>query len=162
MKKLIYYSEILILCIGIWIILNEEISFTHIALGGLLGIAAILVTNRVLLLTDYKNAYPLDLLVMLRYTLFLLLQIYLSGFSAIIKIITGKINPDIVEIQTELSSELDICILANSITLTPGTVTIDKSGNRLKVLWLDCVTRDSKKAGDLIKGKFEAILMRKK
>jgi multisubunit Na+/H+ antiporter MnhE subunit len=43
--------------------------------------------------------------------------------------------------------------------MTPGTVTIDIDGGKLKVLWLNCVTTDSHEAGELIKGKLERKLM---
>ena len=69
--------------------------------------------------------------------------------------ISGKINPGVVDIKTNLKDDYSISILANSITLTPGTVTIDKNGNKLKVLWLDVQTRNPKKAGKIIKGNLE-------
>jgi multicomponent Na+:H+ antiporter subunit E len=97
---------------------------------------------------------------LIKYGVFLIVHIYLAGFSTISKIISGKINPDIVEIETTIEDNLYICILANSITLTPGTVTIDKEGRKLKVLWIDCVTKDSKEAGEMIKGKFEKFLLK--
>ncbi len=41
------------------------------------------------------------------------------------RIITGKIKPGIVKIHTGLKTDLGIALLANSITLTPGTLTVD-------------------------------------
>ena len=93
-----------------------------------------------------------------KYFIYLLYQIYCSGFSTIKKIVTGKVNPGIVEITTKLENDFLISILACSITLTPGTVTLDKDGKKLKILWLDCITKDSEAAGAIIKGNFEDIL----
>lgn len=39
--------------------------------------------------------------------------------------VTGKINPQVIIINTILKKEISQTILANSITLTPGTLTID-------------------------------------
>ncbi len=160
MKKVLYYLEIIIICAVVWVILNENLSLATIMAGGALGLLSVLITDHLLLLTDYKSTYQLQPTVMIKYVLYLIYQIYFSGFTTIIKIISGKISPGIVEIETELDSDLYISILANSITLTPGTVTIDKKGRKLIILWLNCVTKDSEKAGKIIKGNFEKILLK--
>lgn len=41
------------------------------------------------------------------------------------RVITGKINPGIVKINPQLKTDLGITLLANSITLTPGTLSVD-------------------------------------
>ena len=160
MKKVLYYLEIIIICAVVWVILNENLSLATIMAGGALGLLSVLITDHLLLLTDYKSTYQLQPTVMIKYVLYLIYQIYFSGFTTIIKIISGKISPGIVEIETELDNDLYISILANSITLTPGTVTIDKKGRNLIILWLNCVTKDSEKAGKIIKGNFEKILLK--
>lgn len=48
------------------------------------------------------------------------------------------IRPAVVEVRTELKSALGRMLLANSITLTPGTLVIDVRGDRLFVHWIDC------------------------
>jgi multicomponent Na+:H+ antiporter subunit E len=48
------------------------------------------------------------------------------------------IRPAVVEIETELESALGRLMLANSITLTPGTLVVDVNGERLFVHWIDC------------------------
>jgi len=54
------------------------------------------------------------------------------------RVITGKINPGIVRISPKLKTDLGITMLANSITLTPGTLTvdIDEETNDLYVHWI--------------------------
>lgn len=54
------------------------------------------------------------------------------------RVITGKINPGIVRISPQLKSDLSITMLANSITLTPGTlsVDVDEKTNELYVHWI--------------------------
>jgi multicomponent Na+:H+ antiporter subunit E len=47
------------------------------------------------------------------------------------------LRPGIVEVKTALKSSLGRLILANSITLTPGTLTVDLQGNRILVHWVD-------------------------
>jgi len=55
------------------------------------------------------------------------------------RVITGRINPAIVKINPNLKNDLSITILANSITLTPGTlsVDVDQKTNELYVHWIN-------------------------
>jgi multicomponent Na+:H+ antiporter subunit E len=48
------------------------------------------------------------------------------------------IRPSVVEIRTGLESSLGKLLLANSITLTPGTLSVDVQGDRILVHWIDC------------------------
>ena len=47
------------------------------------------------------------------------------------------IYPSIMEVQTQLRSPLGRLLLANSITLTPGTLTVEVTEDRLRVHWID-------------------------
>ena len=55
------------------------------------------------------------------------------------RVITGKIRPGIVKINPDLKTDLGITMLANSITLTPGTlsVDIDEDTNELYIHWIN-------------------------
>lgn len=55
------------------------------------------------------------------------------------RVITGRINPAIVKINPGLKTDMALTILANSITLTPGTLTveIDEGSNELYVHWIN-------------------------
>jgi multicomponent Na+:H+ antiporter subunit E len=49
-----------------------------------------------------------------------------------------KIDPQIIRFQSSLSSELSLVTFANSITLTPGTITVSVSlGGEFKVHAVD-------------------------
>ncbi len=55
------------------------------------------------------------------------------------RVITGRINPAIVKINPKLKTDMSLTILANSITLTPGTLSIDVNPdtNELYVHWIN-------------------------
>jgi multicomponent Na+:H+ antiporter subunit E len=48
------------------------------------------------------------------------------------------IRPAVVEVATTLRSDLGRLLLANSITLTPGTLSVDVREERILVHWVDC------------------------
>jgi len=61
-----------------------------------------------------------------------------ANFDVAYRVITGKIKPGIVKIHPRLKTDLGITLLANSITLTPGTLTVDvDEKNDLYVHWID-------------------------
>ena len=70
-----------------------------------------------------------------------------------------NINPGIVKIPVELKSEYAQAMLANSITLTPGTITMDMVEEKGKLYyyihWIDVAETEAAKAGDAIKGTLE-------
>lgn len=75
-------------------------------------------------------------------------------------ILLGKADPKVIEISTSLNSDYLISVLANSITLTPGTITVDVRGQKLWVLWVNPKTLDTTLAGEMIKGALEKRLER--
>lgn len=72
------------------------------------------------------------------------------------------IRPGIVKVRTELRSNLALTMLANSVTLTPGTmsVDVDKDRGTLYVHWIDVSAMDIEGATRRIVGRFERILRR--
>jgi len=72
------------------------------------------------------------------------------------------INPGIVKVKTTLKSDTGLTFLANSITLTPGTmsVDIDVENGFLYIHWIDVKTQDIQKATELIVKVFEDVLRR--
>lgn len=59
------------------------------------------------------------------YIINLVYNIIKSALSVAVLCISGKIDPTVLEIDTVLKKEISQTVLANSITLTPGTLTID-------------------------------------
>jgi multicomponent Na+:H+ antiporter subunit E len=72
------------------------------------------------------------------------------------------IQPGIVKVKTNLKSDTGLTFLANSITLTPGTlsVDIDKDAGVLYVHWINVKDKDVDKATKLVVSRFERILER--
>ncbi|MBN2601493.1 MAG: Na+/H+ antiporter subunit E [Candidatus Marinimicrobia bacterium] len=70
------------------------------------------------------------------------------------------IKPGIVKIKTTLTKDSAITVLTNSITLTPGTLTVDVNPekNEIYVHWIDVLSTDVTKNTKTIGGKFETLL----
>ncbi|MDI9623454.1 MAG: Na+/H+ antiporter subunit E [Methanothermobacter sp.] len=59
------------------------------------------------------------------YFIILIYNILKSALNVAKMVLTGNIKPVVVEIETILERPISQTILANSITLTPGTLSID-------------------------------------
>ncbi len=74
------------------------------------------------------------------------------------------VNPGIVKVPVSLTSEYGLSMLANSITLTPGTITmdiVDEGGKTYYYIhWINVTETDHEKAGDSIKGTLEKWVRR--
>jgi multicomponent Na+:H+ antiporter subunit E len=69
------------------------------------------------------------------------------------------IKPGIVKIKTSLKTESGITALANSITLTPGTLTVDLTDDgHLYIHWINVKSDDIEEATKFIAQKFEWFL----
>jgi multicomponent Na+:H+ antiporter subunit E len=73
-------------------------------------------------------------------------------------VFTRKANPRIVHFRTRLKSDLARMTLANSITMTPGTITLDLNDDHLTVHWFFCDTNHAKAAGEEVKGRIEKFI----
>lgn len=70
------------------------------------------------------------------------------------------IRPGIVKVKTSLRSDTGLTFLANSITLTPGTMTvdIDKENGFLYIHWINVQATDVEIATKLVVQRFEPVL----
>ena len=141
----------------VWIILAENYAVWTVASGLVISIVCVLFSHKLLAVDKIANVNFLRLFL---YVFYLLGQIYLAGFAAIKLIIKGA-RTDIVRIKTDIDNDFLRVILANSITLTPGTLTLSLNDDRLTVLWLrdrESAGEDLENAGDMVKGNLERQL----
>ena len=72
------------------------------------------------------------------YLFWLIGQIFISGFMTISRIWSGReVTPHLVSFRTGLRTDPGKVLLSQSITLTPGTLTVDQRDGRFLVHALD-------------------------
>jgi len=146
----------------LWLLFTFSFDPFSLLLGGIFSLVIAIVTHDLFIEKEekiHKGALP-RFEFFLFYVFVVLWEIYLASFYVVYQVITMKIDPGIVNIKTRLKSKFAQAFLANSITLTPGTVTIDLQKDTLSVHWLTVKTHDSHKAAKIIKGSYEALLGR--
>ncbi|HKK49576.1 MAG TPA: Na+/H+ antiporter subunit E [Alkalispirochaeta sp.] len=153
-------SRIFLVLVVIWVIMQESFEWQTILVGSGVAALALFVSRTLILRRNYHETYRVRLVPALGYGIRLVLAIYGAGFQAIWKMFRGRINVGVVDIRTSLEDEFSIALLGNTITLIPGTVTLDRDGQDLRIIWLDCETRDPERVDAMIKGPFEKLIGR--
>lgn len=141
----------------VWAVWKESCSLRTIVEGVVLSGLAIFVTNRYLLKARYEEVFRLNPVTALRYVVVLLGEIFRSGVHAMHVTLTGRINVGVVDLPSEITDPFRGVLVANAITLTPGTVTIDHKQGTFKVIWIECLTTNPDEAAEMIKGSFERV-----
>ncbi len=102
---------------------------------GAISVALVIFVSHRMGLVDAESQ-PLHLMLRLpSYYAWLFKEIVLSNIKVVKHILLGNqsINPAIVTIKTNAKTDLAKVILANSITLTPGTVAVELEGDQITV-----------------------------
>ncbi|XMB86397.1 Na+/H+ antiporter subunit E [Mycoplasmatota bacterium WC44] len=83
---------------------------------------------------DYKLPIRLVVFIVVYLPVFIF-QLILANIDVALRVLSPKIplNPGFVKVNTELDGDFSKLTLANSITLTPGTLTVDVNGNDLYI-----------------------------
>ncbi|MDR4989188.1 MAG: Na+/H+ antiporter subunit E [Bacteroidales bacterium] len=70
------------------------------------------------------------------------------------------IKPGIVKVKLDVKTELGRAMLANSITMTPGTITVDIIEDHIYIHWIYVSTKDPVMYSRRICGRFETYIRR--
>jgi len=158
MKYVWRYWDTFLLLMFIWCVLNEDFHWTTLSVAIFMSGMTIFLNH--ILSLDYwvSGGYHLSPYLLLAYIFLLFYQIIRSAFTVILSILSKRVNPTILQLETHLHQHWFQCLIANSITLTPGTVTIDKSDTHLTILWLYPTTDDPSAQAKQLFGPFERLL----
>jgi len=119
--------------LGLW-------SWIEVAFGALLSIIVGFIARKIFVKDSFRMLNPVRWFTFLAYLIGpFFVALTKANLDVAYRVITGKIKPGIVKISPELKTDLGITMLANSITLTPGTlsVDIDENTNDLYIHWIN-------------------------
>ena len=123
-----------------WLLLVGSLSQQELIAGLLVaGAVAAMNADRTPILADLRIT-PLAPIAFLSYLGALLVALLRANADLARRVLTPSlpIRPAMVQIRTGLRSDLGRLVLANSITLTPGTLSVDVDDDTLTVHWIDC------------------------
>ncbi len=125
--------------LALWLIFNGRVTTELVLVGIVLSFGVSLFHRKCLRDPGAKRLTARQVLLLAGYAVVLVWEIVKSSLT-VIRIATApkiEIEPQIVFFHTDLKEERFRVILANSITLTPGTITVLLENNVLCVHCLD-------------------------
>lgn len=142
----------------IWLLLNNTFSFGHIILGTLLGIAIPWFTNR--FWPERPRICKRRLFLRFFFITFLydVVTANLNVVRLILQPDISKLRPMFFEVPLDTRDPMVITILANVISMTPGTVSTEVSPDRSVLIVHGLDVPDKEAAIEGIKSRYEAPL----
>jgi multicomponent Na+:H+ antiporter subunit E len=164
MRRLIYF----ILAFVIWILLtwpfaDGKVDLQVMAAGLIASIIVAFLFHEMLPREHHVFISPVRIFWLLVFLPVYFYYVVVANLDVVYRVLHPKmpIKPGIVKIKTNLKSASGITALANSITLTPGTLTVDLTDDGfLYVHWINVQSDDVDEATKLIAQKFEWFLKR--
>lgn len=152
------------LSFGFWVLLVWPLDWQELAIGLFTALIAVVLFGGMLRIREFgKLLNPLRYLWGIYYILALVYHIIMANLDVAYRVLhpAMPIRPGIVRVRTDLRSELARTILANSITLTPGTLSVDLTDDgHYYIHWINVRAEDEPGASARIVGRFERILRR--
>ncbi len=154
------FTYLFVLLMLIWLALTLSLDSQELAVGFFISILLALFLTKEYADLGFPPFTPARILYFIFYAFVLLWEIIKANFDVAYRVVHPKmpIKPGVVVIKTGLKSDIAKMLLANSITLTPGTFTLDIIGDRLLIHWINVKTDDIDQATRIIGEKFEKYL----
>ncbi len=151
--RLLWWS---ILLFSMWLVLSASLDMANILIGLGVSIAVALLYTKMFKHTKFEFINPIWFLV---YIFILLKNIIISNVQIAKRTLSKdmKLAPAIIKVKTNLKSDWKKLLLANSITLTPGTLTLDIVDDTLFIHVIEFRDSDNKEA---ITQEFEDIILK--
>lgn len=158
MKKVI----LILFIFALWLLLTWNVSWQSLAAGGVAALMVGLVFGNMAVTSPIKAVNPKRWFWLLVYIPVFTWEMAKANFDVAYRVLHPKmpIHPGIVKVKTRLKSPLGIAFLANSITLTPGTFTIDLKD---EFLYIHCINVRHQKLEEATKdivSRFEKLLIK--
>ncbi|MDG2090400.1 MAG: Na+/H+ antiporter subunit E [Gammaproteobacteria bacterium] len=128
----------------LWLVLSASYNVLHMATGAVVASMVVWLSP-----TAAPHLRQFSWWAALMYVPWLIVRILKSGFhvSRLILDPALPIAPELIQHKTKLSSDGELVVLGNSITLTPGTITVEVAPGELIVHALDAPSCVELKSG---------------
>ncbi len=161
MKNITPVIKIFLSMMILWMLLNFNLNFITIIFGVLMSLVVTILSYKILYDETGFIYRGLKLHTLFVYILLLFAEIFKASFVFIINIFKPDYIPTVLTIKLSFKDPVKVAIIANSITLTPGTITIDIEKNAITVMVLAKAGTPHEFLERQIRDKFEKLLLGK-
>lgn len=153
---------VFILAFLAWVALTSIRDIQEVVAGLVVAAIVSFLTGHFLVTTEKKNPLIKRIFFGIVYFLKFVWEMVKANLHVAYIVVHPKlpIKPGIVRITTKLTKDTSLTILSNSITLTPGTLTIDVSRDKkiLYIHWIDIFSKELDENTKKIGSRFEPLL----
>jgi multicomponent Na+:H+ antiporter subunit E len=156
------YIALFILSLIFWMLLTFELTVANIIVGSVASVICSLFFGRIFITNVSKLLQPRRYFWLVVYLFVFIWECIKANLDVAYRVIhpSMPIRPGIVKVKTELKSDLAKMLLANSITMTPGTISVDIIDDYLYVHWIYISSEDPEVYTGIITGAFEKYIKR--
>ena len=155
------YIFTFLVCFLLWLLLTGTFERSEILAGIFISLVVSILSAKRLTILNGIRLSPMSFVALLQYLGYFLKALWAANIDLAKRILSPKlpINPCVIEVETSMQSDLGKLMLANSITLTPGTLSVDVHDNSILVHWINCDPEtDVEAATRQVAGQFEIYL----
>jgi multicomponent Na+:H+ antiporter subunit E len=146
--------------IVMWLILAQPLTVQEVLTGILVALVISILPLPGADVYGELHVLPRRVAAGLAYVAVFLWAVIRSNLDVAFRVLNPRlpINPGIVRVKTRLKSRLGRLLLANSITLTPGTISVAIEGEDIYIHWINVGAGDVEEATRQIVSDFEKYL----
>lgn len=120
-------------CIASWTVLSGHFDALHLSMGVVASLIVAHISSDLPLQSKRINRLPMVWLRFIRYLPWFVFQVFVANVHVLYLACHPKmmtlIDPRVIRFKSRLKSDIALLTLANSITLTPGTISVNISAD---------------------------------
>jgi multicomponent Na+:H+ antiporter subunit E len=151
------YLYLFIIVLIFWLLLTFSLSFANILTGVVASIITTVVFGKYFTSRMKKFLEPARYFWFVVYLFVFTWEVLKANFDVAYRVIHPglPIKPGIVKVKMGIKSPIARTMLANSITMTPGTITVDIIDDHIYVHWIYVSSDDPEVYSNKVSGRFE-------
>ncbi len=156
MRLIIHFIILLIF----WLLITFSLSPENIIVGAAASLITTIFFGKYFVKDLYKLFQPRRYFWLIIYLFIFIWEVLKANFDVAYRVIhpAMPIKPGIVRVPLDVKSEIARTMLANSITMTPGTITVDIIGDEIFVHWIYVKSDKPEEYTRMVSGRFEKYI----
>ncbi len=154
------YAALFLLSLAFWLMITFSLTIPNLITGSVASLICTLFFGHFFVSNVYKLLQPKRYFWFMVYLVVFIWECIKANLDVAYRVLhpAMPIKPGIVKVKTTLRSDLAKTLLANSITMTPGTIAVDIIGDCLYVHWIYVRSEDPEIYTRMITGAFEKTI----
>lgn len=154
------YLALFLLSLAFWLLITFDLGLPNLITGSIAALLCTLFFGHFFVSNVHKLLQPRRWFWFIVYLLVFIRECIKANLDVAYRVLhpAMPIRPGIVKVKTSLKSELARTLLANSVTMTPGTIAVDLIGDYLYVHWIYVRSEDPEVYTGMITGAFEKYI----